>query len=180
MEAEATQTIPEEFKEQFPARLRIARKLRNLKQEDLAAALQLQGVKATKGAVSKWEKAVTLPHMGTFLAICEVLNQPPAFFFDNAYAERPGPTPEEQIAETVIERLMKLLGVSLEGLDPGHDDGEATPDGAPMESKDQVLLDRFAEVLARKLAAQLTKTLVPALQQTIEETLKKMPNAQKR
>lgn len=157
-------------------RLARARERRNLSQAELAGMVGLAG----SGSVAGLESGKHFPTMATLLKLSEALNEPVAYFFGDAYAERPGPTPEEQIAETVIERLMKLLGVSLEGLDPGHDDGEATPDGAPMESKDQILLDRFAEVLAQKLAAQLTKTLAHALQQTVEETLKKMPNAQKR
>lgn len=160
--------------EAFRINLARARDRLNLTQERLA---ELVGM--SREAVAAWESGRAYPKFELLFKLGKALNVPLKELLDG-YEERPGPTSEEQIAETVIERLMKLLGVSLEGLDPGHDDGEATPDGAPMESKDQVLLDRFAEVLAQKLAAQLTQILVPALQQTVEETLKQMPNAQKR
>jgi transcriptional regulator with XRE-family HTH domain len=103
-------TFPERIRESFPKRVREARQRANLTQDGLASALQLKGYHvAGKAAVSDWERGRAFPRFGTFLALCEALNQPPAFFFGDAYSERPGPTQEEVLAERVAERVVQHL-----------------------------------------------------------------------
>ena len=54
-------------------KLTALRKLRGLSQKELAAQLSLLGVEVSNQAISKWEKGVTQPSAGQFLALCRTL-----------------------------------------------------------------------------------------------------------
>lgn len=89
-----------EVRRSFGRRVREARGAVGLSQARLARALGLRsGV-----AVGDWERGKALPKFETFLRLCEVLNQAPAYFIEG-YRERPRKDPAERMSE------------ALEGLD---------------------------------------------------------------
>lgn len=159
---------------------------RNLTHEGLALALDDVGVKRSREAITAWVAGRGEPDLDLLPKVAQALKVPIADLIEG-YHDQPGPTPEEVMADAVARRiengpiglLAKLFGISLEELNPGHDSVKAALGGAPVDPKEQVVVDRFAEVLATRLAAELTKSLVPMLQQTVRESLQRGDDGRK-
>ncbi len=105
-----TGRLTERIRRTLPTRIREARQRAHLSQNEVAYELQRRGRKVSGGAViSDWERGKAFPKFATFLAFCEVVNQPPGFFFGEDYDRRPGPTQEEIIAEKVAKKVATML-----------------------------------------------------------------------
>ncbi len=80
----------------FGSRVQEARRAAGLSQTQLARKLGLRsGV-----AVGDWERGKALPKFETFLRLCEVVNQPPAFFIEG-YRDRPRKEPAQQMQDAL-------------------------------------------------------------------------------
>lgn len=165
----------------FRANLMRAMARRGLTHEGLATALEEVGVTRSREAITAWVAGRGEPDLDLLPKVAQALKMPIADLIEG-YHDQPGPTPEQQaMAEAVARRiedgpiglLAKLFGISLEELNTGHDSVKSALDGAPVDPKEQAVVDRFAEVLAAKLAVELKQTLVPALQQTVRESLQR-------
>lgn len=164
-------SFPERIRASFPKKVWEARQRANLTQERLAAALQLQGHRvAGKAVVSDWERGRAFPKFGTFLALCEALNQPPSFFFGGDYAGRPGPTQEELIANRVGELVQQLLNEGLSKTRDGNSTDAVRPSTLMAVIDDQTL-ERLADLLAAKLADRIAPKLLAAIQRATLESI---------
>ncbi len=95
----------------FGGRVQEARRAAGLSQTQLARKIGLRsGV-----AVGDWERGKALPKFETFMRLCDVLNQSPAFFIEG-YTERPRKEPAQQVQDAldgldarVAQRHLELL-----------------------------------------------------------------------
>ncbi len=80
----------------FGSRVQEARRAAGLSQTQLARRLGLRsGV-----AVGDWERGKALPKFDTFMHLCDVLNQSPAFFIEG-YRERPLKDPAQLVQDAL-------------------------------------------------------------------------------
>ncbi len=80
----------------FGGRVQEARRAAGLSQTQLARRLGLRsGV-----AVGDWERGKALPKFDTFMHLCDVLNQSPAFFIEG-YRERPLKDPAQLVQDAL-------------------------------------------------------------------------------
>ncbi|MCS7234814.1 MAG: helix-turn-helix transcriptional regulator [Armatimonadota bacterium] len=91
-----------EVRKSFGLRVHEARTAAGLSQRELARALGLRSAVA----VGDWERGKGFPRFETFLRLCEVLNQPPAFFLEG-YAEPPSRDDPLQAIERLEQRMQQ-------------------------------------------------------------------------
>lgn len=112
--------LRERVRAAFSGRVQRARKIAGLTQGQIAAELQRSGLSAANGGVvSDWERGKAFPRFDTFLALCEITNQPPAFFFEEDYAKTPRPNDRiitkadlDAAVESVVARVASGRGPS--------------------------------------------------------------------
>ncbi|MCD7884064.1 MAG: XRE family transcriptional regulator [Lachnospiraceae bacterium] len=88
-----------------------ARKMRNLSQKDLSAALTAYGASVSAGAISKWEKGDAFPGVLQFLAFCDIcrIDQIGEFFL--------GETPEAaDYSPELNQKGLKILQAMKEAM----------------------------------------------------------------
>ncbi len=135
--------LRERVRSVFPNQVKKARKQSGLSQREIAAELQRLGLAAAGGGVvSDWERGKAFPKFETFLALCEILNQPPAFFFGDRYEVVPKPTRDygsEILRE--VKRLSREVAADREqvvraiGGAAAQRDGATAPAGRDSEAR---------------------------------------------
>jgi transcriptional regulator with XRE-family HTH domain len=89
-----------EVRKTFGLRVHEARAAAGLSQRELSHLLGLRSAVA----VGDWERGKAFPKFETFLRLCEVLNQPPAYFLEG-YAEPPAASDPAAAFERLEQRL---------------------------------------------------------------------------
>ncbi len=89
-----------EIRAKFGLRVREARTTAGLSQGELARALGLRSAVA----VGEWERGKAFPRFETFLRLCEVLGQPPAYFLEGYTLP-----PREEDPAQALERLEQRM-----------------------------------------------------------------------
>jgi transcriptional regulator with XRE-family HTH domain len=93
-----------DVKRTFGPALYRAREDAGLSRGELAEKVHKSG-----SAIKSYELGKVFPKFGTFLRICEFVNQPPAYFFEESYSKRPGPTKEEILADLITNQVVGRL-----------------------------------------------------------------------
>jgi transcriptional regulator with XRE-family HTH domain len=91
-----------EVRAKFGLRVQGARTAAGLSQGELARALGLRSAVA----VGDWERGKAFPRFETFLRLCEVLGQPPAYFLEG-YTQLPGEEDPTQALERLEQRMQQ-------------------------------------------------------------------------